>query len=46
MLGSVALMHDAFGRERQTLKERTPAIVAAVTDHVWNIEDIVSLLSK
>jgi len=32
-----------FGRIHQTLRV-TPAMEAGITDHVWSIEEIVSLL--
>jgi IS1 family transposase len=38
-------MHDNFARVHQTLRV-TPAMAAGVTDHVWEIEEIVDLLEK
>jgi IS1 family transposase len=38
-------MHYNFCRVHQTLRV-TPAMAANVTDHVWNISDIVTLLRK
>jgi hypothetical protein len=38
-------MHYNFCRVHQTLRV-TPAMEAGVTDHVWGIEDIVSLLPE
>ena len=35
-------MHYNFCRIHQTLRV-TPAMEAGVTDHVWNIEEVVSL---
>ncbi len=37
-------MYYNFGRKHQTLKGKTPAMAAGVADHVWSIEEIVSLL--
>jgi len=44
---SVALhfMHYNFCRIHQTLRV-TPAMEARVTDHVWDIEDILALLNQ
>lgn len=36
-------MHYNFCRVHQTLRV-TPAMEAGITDHVWNIEEIVALL--
>jgi hypothetical protein len=36
-------MHYNFARVHQTLRV-TPAMAAGVTDHVWEIEEIVALL--
>ena len=36
-------MHYNFARIHQTLRV-TPAMAAGVTDHVWEIEEIVALL--
>jgi IS1 family transposase len=38
-------MHYNFARIHQTLRV-TPAMAAGVTDHVWEIEEIVSLLDQ
>jgi hypothetical protein len=35
-------MYYNFGRVHQTLRV-TPAMEAGVTDHVWSVEEIVSL---
>ena len=44
---SVALhfMHYNFCRIHRTLRV-TPAMEAGVTDHVWEIEDVVALLER
>lgn len=39
------MMHYNFARVHQTLKT-SPAVAAGVTDHVWSIEEIVSLLDS
>jgi len=36
-------MHYNFCRVHQTLRV-TPAIEAGITDHIWTIEEIISLL--
>lgn len=36
-------MYYNFGRVHQTLRV-TPAMAAGISDHVWEIEDIVRLL--
>jgi len=36
-------MHNNFCRVHQTLRV-TPAMEAGISDHVWTIEEIVSLL--
>jgi hypothetical protein len=36
-------MHYNFCRIRKTLRI-TPAMAAGVTDHVWNVADIVSMI--
>jgi IS1 family transposase len=44
---SLHFMHYNFARPHQSLKERyprTPAMAAGVTDHVWSLEEIASLL--
>lgn len=41
---SLHFMYYNFARVHQTLKT-TPAIAAGITDHVWSIEEIISLLS-
>jgi hypothetical protein len=38
-------MYYNFCRIHQTLRV-TPAMAAGVTDHVWEIRDIISLLEK
>jgi hypothetical protein len=38
-------MHYNFCRIHQTLRV-TPAMEAGITDHVWDIEEIVSLLDR
>jgi IS1 family transposase len=38
-------MYYNFGRVHQTLRI-TPAMAAGIADHVWNVEEIVSLLDK
>jgi hypothetical protein len=35
-------MYYSFGRKHQTLGT-TPAVKAGIADHVWSIEEIVSL---
>lgn len=42
---SLHFMWYNFGRKHQTLKT-TPAIAARLTDRVWTISDIVSLLTE
>ncbi len=42
---SLHMMHYNFARVHQTLKT-SPAVAAGVTDHVWSIEEIVSLLDS
>jgi hypothetical protein len=37
-------MHYNFARVHQTLRG-TPAMEAAITDHVWSIAEIVNLIS-
>lgn len=41
---SLYFMHYNFCRIYQTLRV-TPAMKARVTDHVWEIEDIISLVT-
>ena len=41
---AIYLMWYNFGRIDQTLRV-TPAMEAGVTDHVWSVEEIVTLLS-
>jgi len=45
---SIALymMYYNFGRKHQTLLGRTPAMAAGITNHVWSVEEIISLLAK
>src|SRR5882672_12764945 len=38
-------MHCTFCRVHQTLRV-TPAMEAGTTDHVWSIEEVISLLGK
>ena len=38
-------MHYNFCRVHQTLRV-TPAMEAGITDHVWSIEEVVSLLES
>ena len=38
-------MHYNFCRIHQTLRV-TPAMAAGVTDHVWEIEDVIALLNE
>jgi len=38
-------MHYNFCRVHQTLRV-TPALEAGITDHVWNVEEIVALLDR
>ena len=40
---SLYFMYYNFGRVHQTLRV-TPAMQAGVSDHVWDIEEIVALL--
>ena len=40
---SLYFMYYNFGRVHQTLRV-TPAMEAGVSDHVWNVEEIVGLL--
>lgn len=37
-------MHYNFARVHQSLRV-TPAMEAGITDHVWNLEEIVALMS-
>ena len=37
-------MYYNWARPHQTLKGRTPAMAAGLSDHVWSIEEIVALL--
>jgi len=37
--------HDNFCRVHQTLRG-TPAMEARLTDHVWNLEELVALLHR
>lgn len=40
-------MHDNFARPHKNLRNpyyRTPAMAAGLTDHVWTVEEILSLL--
>jgi hypothetical protein len=37
-------MHYNFARPHQTLKGKTPAMEAGLSDHVWSVEEIVGLL--
>lgn len=39
-------MHYNFARPHQTLKGKTPAMVAGVSNHVWSIGEIVELLNS
>jgi hypothetical protein len=41
--GPVHFMHYNFCRVHQTLRI-TPAMASGVADHVWSIEELVSLL--
>lgn len=44
---SLHFMHYNFARPHKTLKERyprTPAMAAGVSDHIWSLEEIASLL--
>jgi len=41
---AIYFMWYNFGRIHQTLRV-TPAMEAGVTDHVWSVEEIVTLLS-
>jgi IS1 family transposase len=47
-VASVALymMYYNFGRKHQTLLGRTPAMAAGIANHVWSIEEIISLLTS
>jgi hypothetical protein len=38
-------MHYNFARKHMTLKT-TPAIQAGIADHVWSLEEIVSLADQ
>jgi hypothetical protein len=40
---AIYFMHYNFCRIHQTLRV-TPAMEAGITDHVWNIEEIVNLI--
>lgn len=40
---SLFVMYYNFGRVHQTLRV-TPAMEAGVSDHIWNIEEMVALL--
>ncbi len=42
---SLHFMHYNFARIHQTLRV-TPAMAAGVTDHVWEIADVVALLEE
>jgi hypothetical protein len=42
---SFHMMYYNFGRVHQTLKT-SPAVAAGVTDHIWSIEEIVTLLDS
>ena len=42
---SLHFMYYNFARKHQTLKT-SPAVAAGVTDHVWTLEEIVSLLDS
>ncbi|MCP3682937.1 MAG: DDE-type integrase/transposase/recombinase [bacterium] len=42
-------MHYNFARTHKSLRnpyDRTPAMAAGISDHIWTIEEIVSLVSK
>lgn len=42
-------MHYNFARPHKSLRnpyDRTPAIAAGLTDHIWTIEELLSLLSR
>jgi hypothetical protein len=42
-------MHYNFARTHKSLcnpYDRTPAMAAGISDHIWTIEEIVSLVSK
>ena len=41
---SLHFMHYNFCRVHMSLKGRTPAMAAGISDHVWTIEEMVSLL--
>jgi IS1 family transposase len=41
---SLHFMHYNFCREHQTLKKITPAMAAGVSDHIWELDEIVALL--
>jgi hypothetical protein len=42
---SLYFMYYNFGRVHQTLRV-TPAMEAGIADHLWSIDEIVSLLNK
>jgi hypothetical protein len=42
---SLHMMYCNFARVHQTLKT-SPAVAAGVADHVWSMEEIVSLLDS
>lgn len=41
---SLHFMHYNFCRVHTTLKGRTPAMAAGVTDHVWTLREVIALL--
>jgi IS1 family transposase len=43
---SLHYMYYNFGRNHQTLKKRTPAMKAGVSDHKWTLEEIAALADK
>jgi hypothetical protein len=42
---SITFMHYNFCRVHQTLRV-TPAMAAGLTDHVWDIADLIALMPK
>jgi IS1 family transposase len=43
---SLHFMHYNFCRPHKSLKGRTPAMAAGLTDHVWSLDEIIGLLEQ
>ena len=46
LMVSVFAMYYNWARPHKTLKGRTPAMAAGLTDHVWTLEDMVQVIDE